>query len=298
MSASRSTVGALREKETRLMRSAPAIYAPAMPAETRRWVEAALRQRPRGFLSDIDGTLSAIAPSPDAARLYRGVRPLLRRCLAAFDMVAAISGRPALDARRMVGIPQLTYIGNHGLESLAPQDRRPIITSAALAHQSAIADALHEARNRLGGRFPMLRFENKGVTATIHYRQAPDPTAAHAAIRRVIDPLARQHNLRVTEGRMVVELRPPLDFDKGAAVRALAREHGLACALYLGDDHTDIDAFTTLRDLRASGACVGIAVAVGHAEAPALLSDAADITLSAIAEVPRFIRWVLRIVEE
>lgn len=280
------------------MRSAPATYAPAMSTETRRWVEAALRQRPRGFLSDIDGTLSAIVPTPEEARLYRGVRPLLRRCLAAFDVVAAISGRHALDARRMVGIPQMTYIGNHGLELLSPQDRSPIISPAALARQSAIADALHEARDQLGGRFPMLRFENKGVTATIHYRQAPDPAAARAAIRRVIDPLARAHDLRVTEGRMVVELRPPLDADKGTSVRELARERGLACALYLGDDRTDIDVFNALRELRASGACMGIAVAVGHAEAPALLSDSADITLSGIAEVPRFIRWALHIVEE
>jgi trehalose 6-phosphate phosphatase len=269
-----------------------------MSTETRHWVEAALAQRPRGFLSDVDGTLSAIVPTPEEARLYRGVRPLLRRCLTAFDVVAAISGRPALDVRRMVGIPQMTYIGNHGLESLTPQDRAPTIAPAALACQSAIADALHEARDLLGGRFPTLRFENKGVTATIHYRQAPNPNAARAAIRRVIAPLARRHDLRVTEGRMVVELRPPLDHDKGTSVRALAREHNLACALYLGDDRTDIDAFTVLRDLRASGACAGIAVAVGHAEEPALLSDAADITLGSIAEVPRFVRWVLRIVEE
>ncbi len=269
-------------------------YAPALPEETLRWVHAALARRPRGFLTDIDGTLSPVAPTPDQARLYRGVRPLLRRCLDAFDVVAAISGRPALDARRLVGIPQMTYIGNHGMEQLAPRERVPVIAPDVRAYQSAIADVLHEVRGRLVPRFASLLFENKGVTASIHYRLAPDPDAARAAIRAALDPLASERDLRVTEGRMVIELRPPLDRHKGTSIRALAQAHGLACALYLGDDRTDIDAFHTLREMRERGECEGISVAVGHAEAPAALLESADITLTSIAEVPRFIQWILR----
>jgi trehalose 6-phosphate phosphatase len=271
-----------------------------MSAQTRRWVEVALARRPRGLLSDIDGVLSAIAPTPDQARLYRGVRPLLRRCLAEFEVVAAISGRPALDARRLVGIAQMTYIGNHGMERLTPRDRTPQIAPEARAYQSAIADALHEARMRLGERYATLLFENKGATASIHYRQAADPDAARVAIRSALAPLARRHHLRITEGRMVVEIRPPVDRDKGTSVRALAREHALACAVYLGDDTTDIDAFRALRTMRAeeaagaANACVGIAVAVRHAEAPAALLAAADITLASLEEVPRFLRWLLQ----
>jgi trehalose 6-phosphate phosphatase len=279
------------------MRTASRVYTPAMSAETRRWVEAALSRRPRGFLTDIDGTLSAVAPTPDQARLYRGVRPLLRRCLTAFDLVAAISGRPALDARRLIGIPQMTYSGNHGMEQLAPQARLPEIAPDVRAYQGAIADALHEARERLGAGAGELLFENKGVTASIHYRLAADPNAAHAAIRAALDPLARRHHLRVTEGRKVIEIRPPVDRDKGTSVRALVREHALACALYLGDDRTDLDAFHALRELRAQGERVGIAVAVRHAEAPAALIERADITLASIAEVPRFIRWILQILQ-
>jgi len=268
-----------------------------MSPETRRWVEAALSRRPRGFLTDIDGTLSAIAPAPGEARLYRGVRPLLRRCVAAFDVVAAISGRPALDARRMVGIPQMTYIGNHGMEVLTPGDRAPVIAPDVRAYQSAIADALHEARERIGPHADHLLFENKGVTASIHYRRAADPDVARAAILGALDPVARQLGLRVTEGRMVIELRPPLNQDKGSSVRALVERRQLACAIYLGDDRTDIDAFHALRQLRVEGACDGISVAVRHAEAPAALDEYADIALSSLAETPRFIRWILGIVQ-
>lgn len=265
-----------------------------MSAETRRWVEAGLAQRPRGFLTDIDGTLSAVAPTPDQARLYRGIRPLLRQCLVEFDLVAAISGRPALDARRLVGIPQMTYVGNHGMELLPPGERRPRITPDVRAYQSAIADALHEARKRLDDRVGELLFENKGATASIHYRLASDPEAARAAIHHALDPFAERRHLRVTEGRMVIEIRPPVDRDKGTSIRALVRQHALACALYLGDDRTDEDAFRALRELRASGECAGVAVAVSHAEAPASLLASADITLTSIAEVPRFIRWLLQ----
>ncbi len=282
------------------MRSAPRAhathtdYAPALPEETLRWAQAALARRPRGFLTDIDGTLSPIAPTPDQARLYRGVRPLLRRCLGSFDVVAAISGRPALDARRLVGVSGMTYIGNHGMERLAPRARVPVIAPDVRAYQGAIADVLHEARDQMGGRFPALLFENKGVTASIHYRLAPDPEAARVAIRAALDPLASERGLRVTEGRMVIELRPPLERHKGTSIRALALEHGLACALYLGDDRTDIDAFHTLREMRERGECEGISVAVVHAEAPATLLESADIALASIAEVPRFIQWALR----
>lgn len=267
---------------------------PDMPEETRRWALDALRQRPRGFLTDIDGTLSSISDTPDRARLYRGVRPLLLRCLDQFDVVAAISGRPALDARRLIGIPQMTYIGNHGMEWLTPQARVPEVAPEARPYEAAIADTLHEARARLGDQVGEMLFENKGVTASIHYRLASDPAAARAAIHRALDRLARRRGLRITEGRMVIEIRPQVDLDKGTSVRALVERRALACALYLGDDRTDEDAFRALHQLRAKGVSLGITVAVSHAEAPASLLEAADITLASIAEVPRFMRWVLQ----
>ncbi len=268
-------------------------YSPAVTGEMRNWIEAALTQRPRGLLTDIDGTLSPIAPTPDQARLLRGVRPTLRRALDSFDLVAAISGRPAVDARRMVGIPQMTYIGNHGMERLTPLDRVPQISPEVRAYQDAIADTLHEARVQLKDFASELLFENKGATASIHYRLASDADSARLAILSALEPLAHRQRLRVTEGRMVVEIRPPLDRDKGTSVRALIREYGLACAVYLGDDTTDLDAFRALRALREDGVCQAIAVAVRHSEAPAALLDTADIALDSLDDVPRFLRWLL-----
>lgn len=280
------------------MRSAARPYLPASSEETLRWVRAGLKRRPRGLLTDIDGTLSAIAPTPDQARLLRGARPLLRRALDAFDLVAAISGRPALDARRMIGVRPMVFVGNHGMERLTPGDRAPRIPPEARAYQGAIADALHEGRERLRSLGGSLLFENKGATASVHYRLADEPEVARAAILSALEPVARQHGLRLTEGRMVVELRPPLNLDKGASVRALVSEYGLASAVYLGDDTTDLDAFRALRALRAEGGCVGVAVAVGHAEAPPRLLDEADIVLAGLDETLRFLRWLLQEIAE
>lgn len=276
---------------TALRRSAS--YVPSASEETLQWITSALHRRPRGFLTDIDGTLSPIAPTPDQARLYRGIRPLLRRCLDEFEVVAAISGRPALDARRLVGIAHMTYVGNHGLEQLAPQARIPAIGEEARGQQSAIADTLQEARRQLGSRFDHLLFENKGVTASIHYRMTHDPDAARLAIRSAVEPLARQHGLRIADGRMVVEIRPSIGLDKGTSVQVLTQTWNLQSAIYLGDDTTDIDALRALRQLRLEGVCDGIGVAVLHAEAPADLARYADVTLASIDEVPRFLRWML-----
>src|SRR5579862_5852508 len=104
-------VAAAREKERHPMPDAASAF-PGVPAAGERRLRAALAARPRALLTDIDGTISAIAPSPEAATLLPGVRALLREACAVFDLVAAISGRGADDALRMVGVEGMRYIGN------------------------------------------------------------------------------------------------------------------------------------------------------------------------------------------
>jgi trehalose 6-phosphate phosphatase len=263
-------------------------------AETR--VESVVALRPRGLFTDLDGTLSRIAPTPEAAVLLPGIRPLLRQASACFTVVA-VSGRAALDARRMVGLDEITYIGNHGLERIDPQpDGEPalIIAPDALPYAASIRAVLAEVERVVAPQHPGLRSEPKGVTGSVHVRGTAEPAAAEAAVLAVAEPLAAAHNLRVTRGKLVVELRPPLHSDKGTSVAALIRERGLRVAIYLGDDRTDIDAFRALRRLTAEGVCVGIAVAVLHSEAPSDLAQEADLTLPSIDAVPAFLRHLVR----
>lgn len=261
-----------------------------------------LALRPCGLFTDIDGTISPIEPTPAEARLLPGMRELLTQAQSVFAVVAAVSGRDPRDARRMVGLPGITYIGNHGLERLEPSDTTDgddqiRVYPGAEAYVQPISEALDEVGATLLTRFPGMRLEAKGVTASIHVRQTNDPAAAEEAAYTAAATAARTAGLRVTRGKLVVELRPPLPVDKGVAVAALIAERSLRGALYLGDDTTDIDAFRALRRLTsggtAAGTFVGVTIAVLQVEAPPSLAAEADLTLPSIAAVPDILRWLI-----
>jgi trehalose 6-phosphate phosphatase len=256
----------------------------------------ALAERPSGLLTDVDGTISAIAPSPDAATLLPGVAELLRSAIACFDVVAAISGRSAEDARRLVGVDGLLYLGNHGLEWIdagADGDEVLHVLAEAEPYTEAIAAALDDVEATLAPRWPGILVERKGVTGSVHVRATSDPPAAMDAVARLLAPVATRHGLRITTGKLVVEVRPPVEADKGTAVTALVRNRGLRLALYLGDDRTDLDAFRALRRLADEGVCRAVTVAVLSPEAPPELGDAADLTLPSVEAVPAFLRAIL-----
>lgn len=256
-------------------------------------LRAVLALPPLGLFSDIDGTLSAIAPTPDAATLLPGVADLLKQALATFDLVAAVSGRTAIDARALVGLPGLLYIGNHGLEYLSQDDMTVHVRPEAGPWIRAVNHVLASIQAPLMGRFPGLVIERKGVTATIHLRGVEHPREAEDAVYEAVTNSASADGLHVTRGKMVVELRPPLEIDKGVSIEGFIRARKLHGAFYLGDDQTDIDAFRTLRRLTAEGICRGVAVAVLHSEAPAHLADEADMALPNAEAVPGFLRWLL-----
>jgi len=131
-------------------------------------------------------------------------------------------------------------------------------------------------------------YENKGVTASIHYRLAPDPDVARQEILAAVEPLSDIFDLRVTEGQMVIEIRPPIDVDKGVAVERLARTHNLTGVIYLGDDLTDVDAFQAVQKLREGG-IPGIAIAVVAGDTdPAVKSDS-DWVFHGVVEAEKFL---------
>ncbi|HEX8035032.1 MAG TPA: trehalose-phosphatase, partial [Ktedonobacterales bacterium] len=260
-------------------------------------VQNALTAHPRGLFTDVDGTLSRIAPSPEAATLLPGVAELLEQARAHFDVVAAVSGRSALDAARLVGMRDIIYIGNHGLERLIPQQDGQLalaIVPEAEPYVAEVLAALENIEETLGPRIPGLLVEHKGVTGSIHVRRTEDPSAAEEAVMRELARRGTAGALRVTRGKMVVEVRPPIAVDKGVAVATLIEERGLRGALYLGDDRTDIDAFRALRRLTELGVCACTSVAVLHTDSPPGLAQEADVALDSIERVPEFLRWLLQ----
>ena len=264
----------------------------ALPISAREQIDAALRARPCGLFSDVDGTLSALAPTPGSAVLLPGVRELLIEARSAFAVVAAVSGRGATDILRMLDVDAITYIGNHGFDRIEPDGTFSVL-SVAEPYRASIAATADRLARELMPRFPGMFVEPKGTTASIHTRGAIDPRAADEAVYASALAAAGEAGLRVTRGKYIVELRPPVAVDKGVAVTEAISLHGLRGAFYLGDDRTDIDAFRALRRLTREGACLGVAVAVLHEETPLGLAEEADVTLASIAEVPEFLRYLI-----
>jgi trehalose 6-phosphate phosphatase len=217
-------------------------------------------------LLDVDGVLAPIVPRPEDARVPEDTRVELRRLYARYALVACISGRAGNDAQRIVGVPELTYVGNHGLE-LEPSARQ-------------WATRLHSFLATVD--WP--RAEDKGLTAAFHFRNVADETATRAELDDIA-ARAQQAGFVARYGRKVLELVPPVEANKGTAVRRLLAERGLRRALYVGDDTTDLDAFAALEQIE-----LGIRVAVLSTEGPSELRSMADVVLQSPAEVLKLLR--------
>jgi len=229
---------------------------------------------------DYDGTLSDIVPDPDAATLVEGTADALK-FLARQCRVAILSGRDLADVRDRVGVPGLWYAGSHGFELTGPDGSYHQHEAAASAI-GVLESAAAELRDELN-QIPGVRVEHKRFALAVHYRNVEAERVAEviAAVYRH----GRRHGLRVTGGRKVVELRPDVDWDKGAAlawIRESIPQTGRLLPIYIGDDLTDEDAFDAVR-------FSGIGIAVRHDE-DFDRPTAASFTLRSPAEVGDFLR--------
>jgi len=203
------------------------------------------------LLLDFDGTLAPIVPRPEDAALPDATAAALRdlRAIPSLEM-AVVSGRAVADARDRVGIPDIAYAGNHGMEIEAPGLVR--IHEEAAASRPRLESAAAELAHQIRG-IPGVLVEDKELTLSVHYRRvAPERVEE---VRRAVFAVAGGHEgLRVTEGKMILEVRPRVDWHKGKAVEFLLgelRPPAGAPVIYLGDDQTDEDAFRVLRAQRS-----------------------------------------------
>lgn len=226
-------------------------------------------------LTDVDGTLSPIAARPEEAAVLPGARDALASLAERFALVACVSGRRATEARELVGLDRLTYIGNHGLERLEPGASEPLLSPSLADHADDAAGFVGGLdRERLSG--AGLRLEDKGPIAALHWRGAPDEERAER-LALEIGAEATSAGLALHGGRKVLELRPPAAFDKGTAIAELLADHAVRHALYAGDDRTDLDGFRRLRELAGAGELeTARCVAIASPESPTALAAEAD----------------------
>ena len=235
-----------------------------------------LAAEPAGLLTDFDGTLSPIAQDPALARLVDGASGALATLVSRMAVVAVVTGRAPLDARRMTGVAGLLIAGNHGTEWLEADVDAPVISPEAASVRERLDSALARVPELAG-----VSVEHKGLSATVHYRRAPDPDRARDAIGVALGDVALR-GLEMRHGRMSYELRSVGLGDKGSAARLIIERFGLRGVVVMGDDVTDLDMFGAVAELRAAGQIRATIIGVGGAdrEVPPSVAEASDVVLA------------------
>jgi trehalose 6-phosphate phosphatase len=245
--------------------------------------------RRTAFFFDFDGTLSAIGPDPEKVRPVDDAPEALAELAARGGYCAVVSARPvAFLAGQTRAVPGIVLYGLYGLEYSADGGATVTTLPAAAPYRPVIDEAAQAAARELPGAL----IEHKGLSCAVHFRNTPE--LAEAADAWAVD-YAQRHGLKVQRGRMVVELKPPVERDKGNVVReVLADRPELTGGWFFGDDLGDRPAFAALAERADRDPdFVAMRVAVANPEGDPL-RDLADLMLDGPDEVPGVVRRLLR----
>jgi len=200
---------------------------------------------------DIDGTLAPITPRPEFTQVPVGTRRTLQALREAGVEIAALSGRPLVQVRRLLLPVNIPAGGSHGAQ-LGPVAGRSLRFTGSLPPE--LVTYLQKGIRDLPG----VWLERKPAALAIHWRQAPD-------YRQSIEDLARNAlclapGWQLVRGHCVHELRPS-GRNKGVALRWLMRQPEFRgrWPLAIGDDRTDEDAFSAALKLGGSAIRIGAA---------------------------------------
>ncbi|RLG57030.1 MAG: trehalose-phosphatase [Hadesarchaea archaeon] len=201
------------------------------------------------LLLDYDGTIVPIARRPELALLPDDTRKLLKALIGKFKLVI-ISGRALSSVKHLVRLRGIYYVGNHGFEINGPNVN--IIKSEAKCTRPIISDICEKLREKVG-KMKGVVLEDKGLTASVHYRLVERNKVGgfKKIFWSVVNPYVVSGKVRITEGKKVFEIRPNLNWDKGKAalwIMDVIDPKKKLIPVYVGDDQTDEDAFSALRD--------------------------------------------------
>jgi len=257
-------------------------------------VQSLCKRRPLGWLFDIDGVLSPIAPTPAEAYLHPAIRPLLEEAKK-WAHIAIVTGRAIESGAAMVNVEGLTYIGTHGLEwsDGLPSQHTVQVVSEALPFVEPGKRLMETAVQALAEQ-PGILFEHKRIGGAIHYRLSPDPEQARERILAALQEPVEQSGLRLSEGKRMFEIRPALAINKGKALTWFVGRCAVQGALFAGDDRTDIDAMLALKPLRAQG-IETLAVAVQHHDTLPELLEQADIVVQEVDGMAELLRTIVEL---
>jgi trehalose 6-phosphate phosphatase len=245
--------------------------------------------RPAVFL-DYDGTLTPIVDRPEDAIISKSMRDTVRR-LAGQCPVCVVSGRDPRVLQELMGVDDLTIAGSHGFDIRSPGGAT-IQREEGAGFEPLLEEVTTRLREELGPIEGAL-VEPKSVSVAVHYRLVSAPDGPR--VKELVDALLAEHpdQLKVTPGKMVYEIQPKIDWDKGKAVlyllEALGLDGGDVVPVYIGDDITDEDAFEAL-----AGRGAGIFVGRGDDPEVAGRTTSADYVLYTTQDVEQFLDTLTR----
>lgn len=227
-------------------------------------------------------------PDPEQAApdpLGVGLLSELSQCL---QRVVIISGRDTDFLVSRLPLPQALFVGNHGLEERSKGSSRVVAEAqpflVRLGRAAAAVSALPQTHA------PGITIERKRAAISVHFRQAVDVSAAGAALQPDLQQIARQQGLQLQPGRLVWELRPPIEVDKGAVLRRLADAGQPAAIVYAGDDRSDATAFAALKRMTD---VTTVAVGVRSLEAPDDVFVDCDLVVDGVPGVTQLLAQLL-----
>ena len=239
---------------------------------------------------DFDGTLTPIRKQPEAVRLSGATRKALKRLISCEDVfVSVISGRALGKIGKLVGIKGIIYAGNHGLEAEGPGFK--FTAPGSLRAKKAVTEIKKRLKKELKF-FKGALVEDKGLSLSVHFRMVSKGKQGEVKriFKKTTAPYEAAGKIVVTEGKKVLEVRPPVKWDKGKIVSLLLtrkkkKRKKAVVPFYIGDDKTDEDAF------RALGSRA-YAVKIGN---PGGKSTSAGYYLQGAKEVREFLKKILNI---
>jgi trehalose 6-phosphate phosphatase len=243
------------------------------------------------IITDIDGTISEIAPTPEEAVVPDSIRRELKKLKDNFSLVAVISGRSALNAREMVGVDGLLYVGNHGLEFL--QNGKLFMDPEVEKYLPKIKKTGKKLKEGDLSCITGLLFEDKEICFSIHYRLCDPSENVREKILNILENDPECKSLKISEGRCLVELKPPVGCDKGTILNKIIEQYKLEKIIYIGDDITDDDAFKLLKKLETQNKIRSASVLVLSSEIPSYLKKDSSFFVNGVGEVLKFFKWLL-----
>ena len=190
-------------------------------------IDALIATKRFGFFADFDGTLCKFPMYPDRPSPTVGMLHALAALTEKLPLVSIITGRAAPDARDFLNLPNIVYVGNHGLEFL--RDDNLVVVEDAKIWEDRLTAFVRDLGEPS---IPTVRYQPKRITMSVTYGRSENPDEARARLHDLLRRVNEPYGFILSEGHTLWEVKPPIAHNKGTALVTLIKEFELDAAIF------------------------------------------------------------------